>query len=113
MQVVQFRSVEESLRVQILIPEKFVGVSVNFVRSGLRYDVHDRSGVAPVLRIKRIRQYAKFGNGVRRWLNRGETRELVVPITAIYCEIVVATAATIHADHPCAVTAINRIQTDL
>src|SRR6202040_2362616 len=68
--VVRNSGVEESLRVQNLIPKEFVNITVNVVGPGLCDHIDYRSGVAAVFCVKRIGQYEELFNRIRRRLNR-------------------------------------------
>src|SRR5579885_775140 len=104
----RFCRVEESLRVQNLIPEILIHVSVPLIRSRLRHHVHDRARIPPVLCIKRIADDAKFFDSVWRRLNRRQVHKLIVRVTAVDAEIIGAIAAAIHRYGPRTIASIKR-----
>jgi len=86
---------------------------VKVVRAGLGDNVHNRSRVAAVFRIERIRQYAELGDSVGRGLDCRKICKLVVAVAAVHRVIVVTAAASIDADDPGTIAAINVVHTQL
>ena len=78
------------------------------VRTRLRNHVDDRSRIAPVLRVKSIRQNTKFLNAVGRGLHRRKVDEKIVGVAAVHAEIVRASAATVHRHRAGTIAAINQ-----
>ena len=72
---------------------------MKLVRARFCHNVHHCTGVAPILGIKRVGQHPKFLDAVRRRLDGGQIRELVVSVAAIHREVVVASAAPVYAHH--------------
>ncbi len=100
-------------RVQHGVPEELERATMKTVCAGLRDHVDDRTGIAAVLRVKRVRDHAKFFNRVGRRLNRGQVREQVVSVATVHRVIVGPAAAAIDGDHAGLVRTIESVVTEL
>ena len=72
---------------------------MKLVRAGFCDNVYHCTGIAPILGIKRVGQHPKFLDAVRRRLDGGQIRELVVSVAAIHRKVVVASATSVYAHH--------------
>src|SRR6266850_3002599 len=113
LQIIQFLRIEKTARIQILVAEKLVRVPVKIVCAGLSDNVHNCSGVAAIFGIKCVCQYTEFGDGVGGGLDCRKICKLVVAVAAVHRVIVVTAAASIDADDPGTIAAINVVHTQL
>jgi len=81
--------------IQHSVAEVLIKIAVESIAAGLGDHIYDGAGVAAVLGVKGVGDYAKlFGRG----LNRGRIYELIVGVAAVYAEIVGAGAASVYGD---------------
>ena len=90
--------VEIAARVERIVAQKIVEVSVDGVRARFCDHIDYRSRIPAIFGVKRIREHAKFFDGIRRGLNGRTVYENVVPVSAVDHVIVGATAAAIDGD---------------
>ena len=105
--------VEVSLRIQDLIAQELIHVSVELVGSGFSHHVDNGAGIPSILGVEGIGDDAEFFHAIRTRLHGRQVNEHVVGISAIDTEIVGAPTPAVHGNTSNVAASVVKISSGL